>query len=385
MTDVMPVRLVEWNVAMSLRTKCHLIAALEPTIAVLPESAHPDKTRDALDAIGATAVEWVGGNANKGLSVVAFDGWQLRIDDSYDPGYQWVVPIHATGPAHIRLLAVWDMNHRGKGHASARQSGACRASMSHYADFLAGDADLTLISGDFNNSVYWDKPTKRAKFGDFMDELEARGFASAYHSHYACGRGAEPHPTLWWMKNVDSTYHIDYTFASPSDAVVDVTVGTHSDWLAHSDHSPMTVDLRVRTITDGRVTPTPVSPTIRERSVPQRVHPHRRPPRTSDTHAVRLPLAPGALPDMACGVNGKELIQMFRPTSVTAKWTDEVLVDVKIWGPRILKDGSLGTRELDHRFTGSRAGGGVVPADLPPVVAELLKEHVGSPTLRAWR
>jgi DNA polymerase-3 subunit epsilon len=29
------------------------------------------------------------------------------------------------------------------------------------------------------------------------------------------------------------------------DAIEAVTVGSHADWLAHSDHSPMTVDLRV--------------------------------------------------------------------------------------------------------------------------------------------
>lgn len=240
------VRLVEWNVAMSLHTKAHLLATLQPTVAVLPESAHPDRTRPALEAVGATSIEWIGGNPNKGLSVVAFDGWKLRLDDSYDPGYEWVMPVHLTGPAHIRILAVWDMNHRGSGHQSAKQMGACRASIVHYEEFLSGDADLVLISGDFNNSVYWDKPTKRAKFGDFMDQLEARGFVSAYHSHHACERGAEAHPTLWWMKNADTTYHIDYTFVSPSDAIEAVAVGAHAEWIRNSDHSPMTVDLRVR-------------------------------------------------------------------------------------------------------------------------------------------
>jgi hypothetical protein len=190
-------------------------------------------------------VQWIGGNSNKGLSVVAFSGWQLRIDEAYDPGYQWVMPLHLTGPRYIRLLAVWDMNHRGTGHDSARQFGACRASIPHYQEFLSGQADLVLISGDFNNSVYWDKPTKRAKFGDFMDQLEARGFVSAYHFHHKCDRGAEPDPNLWWTRNIDKPYHIDYTFISRSDAVDAVTVGTHAEWLAYSDHSPMTVDLRV--------------------------------------------------------------------------------------------------------------------------------------------
>jgi hypothetical protein len=243
--DATPMRLVEWNVAMSLHNKAHLLADLKPTVAILPESAHPEKTSQALEDIGATSVQWVGSNTSKGLSAVAFNGWELRIDDSYDPGYQWVMPLHLSGPRHLRMLAVWDFNHRGRGHAAARRLGACRASMDHYAEFLSGDADLVVISGDFNNSVYWDTPTKPAKFGDFMDEIEARGFVSAYHYDRQCERGAEPDPTLWWTRNVNKPYHIDYTFVSSPEAIDAVTVGSPYEWLAYSDHSPMTVDLRI--------------------------------------------------------------------------------------------------------------------------------------------
>lgn len=249
--DAVSVRVVEWNVSMALHRKAPFLAELAPSIAVLPETAHPDKTRAALEAVGATrsstSVQWIGSekNKNKGLSVVAFDGWDLRIDESYDAGYEWVMPVHVIGPSRIRLLAVWDMNVRGKGHDSARALGSCRASLSHYGEFLDGDADLTVISGDFNNSVRWDTPEKEAKFGDFMDDLESRGFASAYHLKSGCGRGEEPEHTLWWRKNVDASYHIDYTFVRPGDAIQDVTIGKHEDWLAYSDHPPMTVDLRL--------------------------------------------------------------------------------------------------------------------------------------------
>jgi hypothetical protein len=247
----MPVRLVEWNVSMALHRKAHLLAELAPTIAVLPETAHADKTRAILESVGATtsptSVQWIGSekNKNKGLSVVAFNGCDLRIDESYDSGYEWVMPVHVTGPRRIRLLAVWDMGNRGNGHDSARAVGSCRASLGHYSEFLDGAADLTVISGDFNNSVYWDTPEKEAKFGDFMDGLQTRGFVSAYHVKRECGRGAEPEPTLWWRRNIDKTFHIDYTFVRPGDAIQDVTIGKHEDWLAYSDHPPMTVDLRL--------------------------------------------------------------------------------------------------------------------------------------------
>lgn len=152
-TEPVSVRLVEWNVAMSLQSKTHLLVPLKPTVAILPESAHPDRTWSALQAIGATSVQWIGGNANKGLLAVAFDGWNLRIDDNYDPGYQWVMPLHLSGPMNLRVLAVWDMGNRGSGYESARKLGACRASVEHYSAFLSGECDLAVISGDFKNSV----------------------------------------------------------------------------------------------------------------------------------------------------------------------------------------------------------------------------------------
>ena len=354
---------------------------------MLPESAHPDKTRKTFEGIGATAVEWIGGNPNKGLSVVAFDGWELRIDESYDPGYQWVMPVHVTGPAHIRLLAVWDMNHRGRGHQAARQSGACRASIPHYDQFLSGEADITVISGDFNNSVVWDTPSKRAKFGDFMDQLEARGFSSAYHSYLDSERGAEDHPTLWWLKNVNTTYHIDYTFVSPPEAVHAVEMGAHADWIAHSDHSPMTVELRThRRAGVGGVGTRDERPEVHHIDLARRAVEQPKPPQPEHKSelrptrvgrtSVRVPLQDGALPDMLCGVNGEGFAQEFRPTSFTAEWVDGVLVEVRIWGPRVLKDGSLGRRELDHRWKVARALGGVDIGVLPTIVSDEIRSKL---------
>ena len=350
MTDnSVQVRLLEWNVAMSLQNKAHLLADLQPTIAVLPESAHPDKTGPALAAVGARSVQWIGGNPNKGLLVAAFGDWTARIDDSYDPGYQWVMPVHLTGPGHIRMLAVWDMNHRGSGHESARQQGSCRASMQRYAEFLAGPCDLSLISGDFNNSVYWDKGKSANRFGDFMSQLEHRGYVSAYHFHQGCARGAEPQPTLWWTRNADKPYHVDYTFVSPREAIEFVHLGSHTDWLAHSDHSPMTVDLRMScrvgavhaAVVGGKpVVPATVGPVAARE--PVRGTPNRR------TGEVRFDLEPGTVPDMTCGNDGVAFQQMFRPAYFTATWSAGELVEVRIWGPRVVKDGTTGKRLLDH-------------------------------------
>jgi hypothetical protein len=43
-SEVISIRLVEWNVAMSLHKKARLLAKLNPTVAILPESANRDRT-----------------------------------------------------------------------------------------------------------------------------------------------------------------------------------------------------------------------------------------------------------------------------------------------------------------------------------------------------
>jgi hypothetical protein len=220
--------------------------------------------------------------------------------------------------------------------------------------------------------------------------LEARGFVSSYHHTRGCERGAEPDPTLWWTRNTDKPYHIDYTFVSRPEAVQTVTVGTHSDWLSYSDHSPVTVDLRVSPRADlvagppsNQVADTAGDDSRDLRAVDPSTESHlvRHPGPTGttpDNKLTRFQLEPDSLPDMLCGVNGEGFVQPFRPTSFTAEWTREVLVEVRIWGPRVLQDGSLGKRELDHRWKNARAAGGIDIADLPPLIADRLRSNTGA-------
>ena len=91
---------------------------------------------------------------------------------------------------------------------------------------------------------------------------------------------------------------------------------------------------------------------------------------------ARFDLAPGSLSDMTCGNNGQVFVQQFRPTYFTAEWAGGVLKEVRIWGPRLLQDGSLGKRELDHRWKGDAAAGGVKYSDLPPSVAARLRSYI---------
>lgn len=68
------------------------------------------------------------------------------------------------------------------------------------------------------------------------------------------------------------------------------------------------------------------------------------------TSVHRVELADGQLPDMACGVNGVAQQTWFRPTHIDVEFDPEGVVETRIYGLQIKQDGSLGERELDHRW-----------------------------------
>jgi exodeoxyribonuclease III len=102
----------------------------------------------------------------------------------------------------------------------------------------------SIVAGDFNNSVVWDKPGGTGNFRAVATDLETNGFKSSYHSINKCSYGSEPDKTLFFRKNTEMTYHIDYCFASATlDAKIKkVEVGSHSKWLRYSDHVPLIID-----------------------------------------------------------------------------------------------------------------------------------------------
>jgi exodeoxyribonuclease-3 len=79
----------------------------------------------------------------------------------------------------------------------------------------------------------------------------------------------------------------------------------------------------------------------------------------------------GACTDEAKGI---QRARDFRPSHFTADWTDGVLVQVRVWGPQLLADGSEGDRDLDYRWRNTRDSGPVKYRDLPRVVADRLLE-----------
>jgi endonuclease/exonuclease/phosphatase family metal-dependent hydrolase len=97
----------------------------------------------------------------------------------------------------------------------------------------------TIVAGDFNNSVVWDRPQKPTNFSLVNEWLERHGFVSAYHSFFKEGFGREKNATHYHLKSIDRPYHIDYVYTNRPDALTSVEIGSRADWIRHSDHVPV--------------------------------------------------------------------------------------------------------------------------------------------------
>lgn len=55
----------------------------------------------------------------------------------------------------------------------------------------------TVVAGDFNDNVRWDKPKKLNNHGANVVALPALGLRSAYHQSRGIKQGLEPEPTIY--------------------------------------------------------------------------------------------------------------------------------------------------------------------------------------------
>jgi exodeoxyribonuclease III len=242
-------RLVAWNCAMALHRKFAALMSLRPDLAVIGECAAPDLLAERLDLSTLSCPPvWVGENGHKGLAVFAFNGWRARLAPIHNPCHRFLAPVQVEGPVAFNLLAVWAQNFSG-GIKRKRQPGPLALGLARYRGFLAGAPSI--VAGDFNNNVIWDRPGWRINHANTIARLDELGLVSAYHERYGEAPGRELRPTLYWRDRREQgpTYHIDYVFLPRAwlPALREVDVGGFAPWCGSglSDHVPVTVDLAV--------------------------------------------------------------------------------------------------------------------------------------------
>jgi exodeoxyribonuclease-3 len=243
-------RIVAWNCNMALDRKVDVLLELAPDIAVVCECAEPERLRlRSRSSWMQSDPVWIGRNPHKGLAVFAFNGYGVRLAESYRPGLRYIAPVHVRGPAECNLLAVWAQN-ASAGGIRKHQLGPLRRALSRYKSFL-GERPA-VIAGDLNSNTIWDKPGWRINHSTKVRILEESfGLVSAYHAIRGEAHGAESEPTLYWRDRAKDgpTYHIDYVFmpALWIDKVRKLSIGTFETWCGSglSDHVPVVVDVDI--------------------------------------------------------------------------------------------------------------------------------------------
>lgn len=213
---------------MAYYKKRHLIDALQPDVVILQEVAKKDIT-SARDPFAA----WTGSNPNKGLGVLGIASARYKITESADPGLPWHLPFSVDG---LNIVALW-------AHQLNRELKYVRVTheiVDRHAAFLT--ANTALLMGDFNSNTIWDQVHPGRNHSMLVEKLGGLGLSSVYHRDGGKDQGAESTKTYFHTKNQRFGHHIDYAFLSAGMSAR-LTVGDSDDWLAHSDHMPLILDI----------------------------------------------------------------------------------------------------------------------------------------------
>jgi exodeoxyribonuclease III len=229
-------RITTWNCKGAFARKHAAIAALRPDVLVVPESGRIDELTDVIGAAPVRSHEWVGENRNKGLGVISYGEYSLRIHEAYDPRHRWILPLEVSGPESFVLIAVWTVPDE-----KTRYYVTCLfEALKTYRTLLK--QPRVVWAGDFNQSTVFDEPSDPLHFSHWVAKAESFGFESLYHRHIRCEYGKEPAKTFFQYHDAKKPFHLDYIFGKP-DMVrngFEVEVGAHHKWSMLSDHMPVT-------------------------------------------------------------------------------------------------------------------------------------------------
>jgi exodeoxyribonuclease-3 len=235
-------RLISWNCQGAFRKKADIILSHHPDILVVQECEHPDKYVYSPTNKKPNSQYWHGVK-HKGICIHSFNDYKFELLPVFNPIFRYILPFHVTGHGQsFTLFAIWAMSN--KENYEARYIGQVWLAINYYADLLGGS---TILIGDFNSNKIWDYKARVGDHSDVVNKLADYNIQSIYHSHFEIEQGKEKHPTFFLQRNLSKPYHIDYCFASTDilDKVQKVEIGSYENWIAHSDHAPMTIDFDI--------------------------------------------------------------------------------------------------------------------------------------------
>ena len=223
---------------MAFRNKAQFILKLKPDILIVQECECFERLDFSLFPDQPTSKIWCQyKEGKKGLAIFSFGKYSVKTHESFIPDYSVILPVSVSdGIYKFNLFGVWTVN---SGKPGGNYVDQIWNAIEYYDSLIRPSG--TILIGDFNSNVIFDRKNRRATHSNLVTKLGERNIRSAYHSILKQTQGSEEDATFYLYRHQDKPFHIDHCFVSEDllDRLQSLEIGKYEDWKTHSDHTPM--------------------------------------------------------------------------------------------------------------------------------------------------
>lgn len=225
-------KILTWNCNGAFRKKFDNLAGFNADILVIQECEDPKRTSNKNYQEWSNNSLWTGENKNKGLGIFAKENIKIASLDWESEGLKYFIPCRVNDD--FNLIATWC-------HGANSPTFGYIGQLWKYLQLHKTQLGKSIIAGDFNSNVFWDRWDRWWNHSDVVRELKEHQIESLYHHYFNEEQGKESSPTFFLQKNLNKPYHIDYIFASDefSTSLKSMEIGVAEQWLEKSDHMPV--------------------------------------------------------------------------------------------------------------------------------------------------